>query len=307
MLSSSHILHVATSSALLVMVVVHGNILPVSGFAAGSSGPTATVPDFYSELVSPLAQIVAHYASAGQQEIPATLDMMEMEMELPEHEKSLLRHLLLTPPALPVVLGEEEQQQQQQQPDYLNCTTKPTPAKKTIVIPVTATFAGGCFWGIQLAYDREPGVLATCVGYTQGNSHTHPYPTYSAVSTEETGHTEACLVAYDPALVSYARLAEIMFDRIPDPTMLNRVGRDRGTQYRTGLYAHSEEQLVEAKLAFDKENRTWFGRDVVTEVKLAGTFWPAEELHHAYLAKGGRFGRPQSSQKGSTDEIRCYG
>ena len=144
------------------------------------------------------------------------------------------------------------------------------------------------------------------MGYTQGTTE---YPSYKEVCSEETGHTEAVLVVFDPEVVSYAKLADLLFDRIPDPTMLNRVGRDRGTQYRTGMYAHSEEQLVQAQTAFDRENQTWktSGRPIVTEVKSADVFWPAEEVHQTYLVKGGRFGRPQSAEKGTLDEIRCYG
>lgn len=170
----------------------------------------------------------------------------------------------------------------------------------------TACFAGGCFWGLELAYQRQLGVLATCVGYTQGTTE---YPSYSEVCSEETGHTEAVLVVFDPVIVSYPELATLLFDRIPDPTMLNRVGRDRGTQYRTGMYAHSEEQLVQAQNAFDKENNSWkiSGRSVVTEVKSACVFWPAEEGHQRFLEKGGRHKRPQSAEKGALDEIRCYG
>ena len=151
-----------------------------------------------------------------------------------------------------------------------------------------ATFAGGCFWGIQQTYDDEPGVLATCVGYTQGDNDNAPHPTYAAVCSEETGHTEACLVVFDPTIVTYERLADLFFARVDDPTMLNRVGKDRGTQYRTGLYAHSEEQLRQAREAYDKENRMWktSGRTVMTEVKRAVSFWPAEEEHQRFLAKG---------------------
>lgn len=169
-----------------------------------------------------------------------------------------------------------------------------------------ATFAGGCFWGLELAYRREPGVLATCVGYTQGHVE---YPRYGEVCSEETGHTEAVLLAFDPTLTTYARLAAIFFDRIPDPTTLNRVGRDRGTQYRTGMYAHSEEQLAQAQTAFQREDAMWrtSGRPVVTEVERARVFWPAEEEHQRYLEKGGSYGRPQSADKGSSEEIRCYG
>jgi peptide-methionine (S)-S-oxide reductase len=75
-------------------------------------------------------------------------------------------------------------------------------------------------WSIELAYQREPGVLATCVGYTKGDME---YPTYAKVCSEETGHTEACMVVFDPTQVTYIKLADLLFDRIPDPTMLNRV------------------------------------------------------------------------------------
>ena len=87
-----------------------------------------------------------------------------------------------------------------------------------------ATLAGGCFWGLELAYQRTPGVLCTCVGYTQGHA---TCPSYAEVCSEATGHTEAVLLLYDHSLVSYAALAELLFERIGDPTMLNRVGSAR--------------------------------------------------------------------------------
>ena len=113
-----------------------------------------------------------------------------------------------------------------------------------------ATFAGGCFWGLELALQRTPGVLCTAVGYTQGQTE---FPSYAEVCTEATGHTEAVLVLYDRATVSYAALCELLFERIGDPTMLNRVGRDQGTQYRTGMYFHSKSQAAEARLAHKRE------------------------------------------------------
>ena len=92
-----------------------------------------------------------------------------------------------------------------------------------------ATFAGGCFWGVELAYQRTPGVLCTCVGYTQGHS---TLPSYAEVCSEATGHTEAILLLYDHSVVQYAALAELLFERIGDPTMVNRVG------YATGQSNH---------------------------------------------------------------------
>lgn len=168
-----------------------------------------------------------------------------------------------------------------------------------------ATFAGGCFWGLQLAFEREPGVVESVVGYTQGDA---ARPTYAAVCAEETGHTEGVLVAFAPDVVSFARLASVLFDVVGDPSQLNRVGRDRGTNYRTGMYAHSDDQLSAAEEAFVVENNQWksSGRPVVTEVKNAAVFWPAEEIHQRYLENGDRFGRPQSAAKGCADEIR-YG
>ena len=169
-----------------------------------------------------------------------------------------------------------------------------------------ATFAGGCFWGLQLALDREPGVVDSCVGYTQGGQ---AHPTYAEVCAGTTGHAEAVLVAYRAQSVTYARLAEVFFDVVDDPTTLNRVGSDRGTQYRTGLYFHSAEQERAAREAFERESAAWksSGRAVVTEVGPAAVFWPAEPAHQNYLARGGRFGRPQSAAKGCVDPIRCYG
>ena len=101
----------------------------------------------------------------------------------------------------------------------------------------------------------------------------------------------------------------VFFDVVDDPTTLNRVGSDRGTQYRTGLYFHSAEQERAAREAFERESAAWksSGRAVVTEVGPAAVFWPAEPAHQNYLARGGRFGRPQSAAKGCVDPIRCYG
>ena len=116
-------------------------------------------------------------------------------------------------------------------------------------------------------------------------------------------------MAFAPDVVSFACLASVLFDVVGDPTQLNRVGRDRGTNYRTGMYAHSDAQMLQAEEAHAVEDRQWksSGRPVVTEVKNAAMFWPAEEIHQRYLENGGRFGRPQSAAKGCADEIRCYG
>ena len=235
-------------------------------------------PSIYFEIASPLAQIALHYAEQGEP-VPAWLSGQQADGDdATETENG----------DLPVI-----------GPLVASLFSDATNIKEYRV----ATMAGGCFWGLELAYQREPGVIATCVGYTQGLK-SECYPTYSQVCGEETGHTESVMILYDPDAVTYKRLAELLFDRIPDPTTLNRVGRDRGRQYRTGMYAHSDTQLVDAQIAFDRENGTWktSGRPVVTEVKMAKEFWPAEEVHQRYLEKGGRFGKSQSAEKGTSDE-----
>jgi len=197
-----------------------------------------------------------------------------------------------------------------------------------------ATFAGGCFWGLELALQRIPGVEHTLVGYTQGDDLSEARPNYEQVSAGNTGHCEAVMVYFDPSVVAYADLAAIFLDRcIDDPTNRNGgMGRDVGDHYRTGMYVHTAEQrdaalrAIRAELSSNprytnnnnnnisinnnnnnRTNRIKSQRTVMLEVKPARAFWPAEAYHQRYLEKGGRFGRPQSAAKGNTDEIRCYG
>jgi len=165
-----------------------------------------------------------------------------------------------------------------------------------------ATFAGGCFWGLELAYQRVPGVMYTAVGYTQGPEAT---PTYSQVCSGATGHTEAVVVYYNPTECSYDTLLDTFFSRV-DPTTVNGQGNDRGLQYRTGVYVHTPEQEALAKARFELV-KGQYKRPIATELKSAMPFWPAEKYHQQYLEKGGRGGNPQSAAKGATDTIRCYG
>lgn len=166
-----------------------------------------------------------------------------------------------------------------------------------------ATFAGGCFWGLELAFQRVPGVEYTAVGYTQGPETD---PNYDAVCAGATGHTEAVVVLYDPNECTYESLLDTFFERV-DPLTVNGQGNDRGKQYRTGVYYHSEEQDMIAKARFELEQEKHGKRKIATECKQALPFWPAEKYHQQYLAKGGRGGSGQSTEKGSTDTIRCYG
>jgi len=167
-----------------------------------------------------------------------------------------------------------------------------------------ATVAGGCFWGLELAYQREPGVVGTSVGYTQGEARpAGDPPTYQQVCSGTTGHTEGVQVVFDPRVVSYKRLCELLVDRLGDSIyLLNQVGNDRGTQYRHGIYPHSSEQdeTARAVLAAVGEHKTL--GPVQTEVEEAAKFWTAEEYHLQYLQKGG-----QSAKKRAAEEIRCYG
>jgi peptide-methionine (S)-S-oxide reductase len=159
-----------------------------------------------------------------------------------------------------------------------------------------ATFALGCFWGGELEYMREPGVVGTAVGYTQGSENVAP--TYEEVCSGTTGHAEAILVSYDPDVVTYDRLVHLAMDRLGENKyLLNRVGNDVGTQYRHGVYYHTEAQKEIAEKIVGQ-----YGVDCVTECKPATTWYPAEDYHQQYLLKLG-----QSARKGDKTVIRCYG
>lgn len=166
-----------------------------------------------------------------------------------------------------------------------------------------ATFAGGCFWGLELAYMRVPGVRYTAVGYSQGPTDgTSNYPNYSQVCSGRTGHTEAVVVYYDPTETSYETLLDTFFGRV-NPTTVNGQGNDRGTQYRTGVYTHSAAQKVAADARFAAEAVKYGGaQKIATENLPATAFWPAEKYHQQYLEKGG-----QNADKGASETIRCYG
>ncbi|KAI3458369.1 hypothetical protein Pfo_015032 [Paulownia fortunei] len=165
-----------------------------------------------------------------------------------------------------------------------------------------AQFGAGCFWGVELAYQRVPGVTKTEVGYTQGYVHN---PTYEDVCSGTTKHSEVVRVQYDPKECSFETLLDVFWAR-HDPTTLNRQGNDVGTQYRSGIYFYSPEQEKAALESKDRQQKL-LNRKIVTEILPAKKFYRAEEYHQQYLAKGGRFGFRQSTEKGCNDPIRCYG
>ncbi len=148
----------------------------------------------------------------------------------------------------------------------------------------TATFGAGCFWGIEAAFRRIPGVVDTTVGYAGG--HTKD-PTYKDVCADETGHAEVVQVKFDPAQVTYDHLLSVFWE-IHDPTQVNRQGPDFGAQYRTAIFFHSPEQEAAArksKAALEASRK--FSRPIATEITPAGEFYRAEEYHQRYLEKRG--------------------
>jgi peptide-methionine (S)-S-oxide reductase len=147
-----------------------------------------------------------------------------------------------------------------------------------------ATFAAGCFWGVEDAFRRVEGVTSTTVGYTGGTAKN---PSYKEVCTGRTGHAEAVEVEFDPAKVSYLQLLAV-FWKSHDPTTPNRQGPDVGTQYRSAIFYHDAEQGEEArasKAVLEKDHV--FKRPIVTEITPASEFYRAEDYHQQYFEKQG--------------------
>ncbi len=148
----------------------------------------------------------------------------------------------------------------------------------------TATFAAGCFWGVEATFRQLPGVLSTRVGYSGGHTKN---PSYKDVCSDGTGHAEAVEVQYDPAKISYDQLLDVFWEN-HDPTTLNRQGPDWGTQYRSVIFFHTPEQEQQAKAskeAWDKSGR--FRNKIVTQIVPATDFYMAEDYHQQYLEKRG--------------------
>jgi peptide-methionine (S)-S-oxide reductase len=147
-----------------------------------------------------------------------------------------------------------------------------------------ATFGAGCFWGIEAAFRKIPGVVEAIVGYSGGHTKN---PTYRDVCTDESGHAEVVQVTFDPAKVSYEQLLDAFWE-MHDPTQVNRQGPDFGRQYRSAIFFHSPDQEVAAKkskAALEASGRCRL--PIATEITPAGPFYRAEEYHQRYLEKRG--------------------
>jgi peptide-methionine (S)-S-oxide reductase len=148
-----------------------------------------------------------------------------------------------------------------------------------------ATFGAGCFWGVEEVFRKVPGVIDTSVGYMGGATDN---PTYEEVCTDKTGHAEVVEVIFDPDQVRYEDLLNIFWEN-HNPTTLNRQGPDVGTQYRSVIFYHSEEQrLIAEKSKQEVDSSGRWKNPVVTEITPATTFWRAEEYHQRYLQKRGQ-------------------
>lgn len=145
-----------------------------------------------------------------------------------------------------------------------------------------ATFAGGCFWGVEEVFRKVPGVTETGVGYTGG---TDKSPTYAKVATGKTGHAEAVEVIFDPKKISYEKLLNIFFT-MHDPTTLNFQGHDTGTEYRSVIFYHTDTQKLTAeKFKAKVEKSNAWKKPIVTTIEPAGAFYEAEEDHQKYLLR----------------------
>jgi peptide-methionine (S)-S-oxide reductase len=147
-----------------------------------------------------------------------------------------------------------------------------------------ATFAAGCFWGVEAAFRQVQGVLETAVGYSGGDYNN---PSYKDVCTGKTGHAEVVRVKFDPERVSYEELLEVFWSE-HNPTTKNRQGWDIGTKYRSAIFYHDDEQKALAIESRDRlEASGKYRKPIVTEITQASEFYPAEEYHQRYLEKRG--------------------
>lgn len=147
-----------------------------------------------------------------------------------------------------------------------------------------AMFGAGCFWGVEEAFRKAPGVLSTAVGYSGGRTRN---PSYADVCRGDTRHAEVVLVEFDPETTSYEALLEL-FWQVHDPTQINRQGPDVGDQYRSVIFVYSPDQQEAAERSREGLARSGrHARPIATAIEPAGEFWRAEEYHQQYLRKRG--------------------
>jgi len=176
---------------------------------------------------------------------------------------------------------------------------KSEPAKRESKKTETAAFGAGCFWGVEAVFRDVPGVVETAVGYMGGSTE---FPTYPDVCTDKTGHAEVVQVTFDPSNVSYEKLLQVFWQN-HDPTTLNRQGPDVGSQYRSAIFYHSEEQklaAISSKVKLEMSGR--YKRPIVTEITPAAVFYRAEDYHQRYLEKRGLASCHLPSSPGEKDE-----
>ncbi|MGF1496940.1 MAG: peptide-methionine (S)-S-oxide reductase MsrA [Elainellaceae cyanobacterium] len=156
----------------------------------------------------------------------------------------------------------------------------------------TATFGAGCFWGVEAAFRRVSGVVSTSVGYMGGH---FPHPSYLDVLARITGHAEVAQVKYDPDQVSYDDLLQVFWE-IHDPTSLNRQGPDRGEQYRSVIFYHTDQQAAAARRSRHRLQQSGrYSREIVTEIQPASDYYLADESHQQYFER--RYDRNTGSVK----------
>ena len=164
--------------------------------------------------------------------------------------------------------------------DKMTSSIPSTTNESSTATTETATFANGCFWCTEAIFEQLDGVISAVSGYTGG---TVKDPTYKAVTTGETGHAEALQIVYDPAKISFDELLEVFWET-HDPTTLNRQGGDVGTQYRSGIFYHNEEQKQKAEKYKAELNKSGaFDNPIVTEITAFSKFYPAENYHQEYF------------------------
>jgi len=146
----------------------------------------------------------------------------------------------------------------------------------------TATFAAGCFWQVEVEFRNTEGVTDAVVGYMGGSTE---HPSYEDVCTGATGHAEVCQVTFDPDEVSYEQLLDVFWG-LHDPTQLNRQGVDVGSQYRSAVFFHTDEQEQQV-IASRERAQADHRKPIVTEIEPASTFWRAEDYHQQYFDKRG--------------------